>query len=211
MIGLLIGLGIVVALAFLPLGLVIKYDDQGLVAWLAAGPIKYHLYPEKEEKDDSSDKLKQEVKDAVQQLTSTREKTRSMKQAMGDATEQKGGELQEFLSYLKLLWIALTDERIKLRVRRLELRIVMAGEDPCEVVWGYGGAWAVLGTLFSWLDSAMTIKKQKIDIQCDFTAEQTTVVGRLDITITLGRLLILLARYVIYNMRVSSNTRKGGA
>ena len=58
------------------------------------------------------------------------------------------------------------------------------------------------------------IKKRDLEVECDFTADQTLVIARLDVTITLGRLIAL---GVVYGIRALitflkiRKKRKGGA
>ena len=75
----------------------------------------------------------------------------------------------------------------------LELKVVMAGGDPCDLAVNYGKAWAALGNLQPLLERVLVIKKRDIDIECDFTAPSTLITARVDITITLGRILALVA------------------
>ena len=108
----------------------------------------------------------------------------------------------------------LGDVRRKLRVRRLELLLVMAGDDPCDLAVNYGRAWAAVGNLMPQLERLFVIKKKDVQVACDFTADKTTVFARVDITITLGRLLALVTVYGIKALREwikINNLRKGGA
>ena len=58
------------------------------------------------------------------------------------------------------------------------------------------------------------IKKRDLEVECDFTANETLVTARLDLTITLGRLLAL---GVVYGIRALitflkiKKKREGGA
>ena len=108
----------------------------------------------------------------------------------------------------------LNDFRRKLRVNRLEANIVMAGGDPCDLAINYGRAWAAVGNLMPRLERVLVIKKQDIDVECDFTASQTTICARLDLTITLGRILAIAVvhgfRAVVEFIKIN-NKRKGGA
>ena len=75
----------------------------------------------------------------------------------------------------------------------------------------YVRAWAVVGNLLPQLERLFVIKKRDIQVECDFTAAEISVIAHLDITITLGRLLTLA---VIYGVRALfvflSMKRKGG-
>ena len=78
----------------------------------------------------------------------------------------------------------------------------------------YGKAWAALGNLFPLLERAFVIKKRDVEVECDFTADETTVLANVQITITLGRILWLVLRYAVRALFVLLKifkTRKGGA
>ena len=58
------------------------------------------------------------------------------------------------------------------------------------------------------------IAKWDIEVQCDFVSDKTVIYARLDISITLGRILSLLVRYAIRALREYlkiMKLRKGGA
>ena len=58
------------------------------------------------------------------------------------------------------------------------------------------------------------IKKRDIDVGCDFVASETTIYVRLDLTITLGRILAIAVVYgfrgIVEFLKIK-NKRKGGA
>jgi len=96
----------------------------------------------------------------------------------------------------------------------LELKVVMAGDDPCDLAVNYGRSWAALGNLLPRLERVLAIKRRDINIECDFTANSTLVTAGMDITITLGRLLSLLVVYGIRGLKTFlaiKKKRKGGA
>ena len=90
----------------------------------------------------------------------------------------------------------------------------MAAEDPCDLAVNYGRAWAAVGNLMPRLEKIFVIQKRNIEVECDFTAEDTRVIARLDLTITLGRLVSLAAVYAVRAIKEYlkfRNKRKGGA
>ena len=104
--------------------------------------------------------------------------------------------------------------RRKLRVDRLIVNLVLAGDDPCDLAMNYGKMSGALGALLPQLERLFVIKKRSVDVQCDFTADTTRITARLDITITLGRLLALAVKYGVKVLRqyfMILKTRKGGA
>ena len=108
----------------------------------------------------------------------------------------------------------LNDFRRKLRVDLLEVKLVMAGDDPCDLAMNYGRAWTAIGNLLPRLENVLVIKKRDIDVTCDFTTYKTTIYVRLDLTITLGRILAMAVVYgfrAVFEFLKIKNKRKGGA
>lgn len=195
--GWLIALGVLALLAVLPLGISGIYDQNGPTAKLLIGPISILLYPQKRE--GKKDKLEQHQK-----------RKASVKQAQ----DKKGGSFSDFLPLLGVAVDFLGDLRRKIRVKRLELLLVMAGDDPCDLAVNYGRAWAAVGNIMPQLERLFIIKKRDVQVACDFVESHTTVYVRLDITITLGRLLSLATRYGFRALRVilkNVENKKGGA
>ena len=197
--GWLIAAAVITLLAIAPLGVWVRYDLDGLLLKLIAGPVKLTLIPgKKKEKPQEEEK-----KPAKTQVTKS-----------AAPKEKKGGSITGFLPLVQLALDLLGDFRRKLRVRRLELLLVMAGDDPCNLAVNYGRAWAAVGNLMPQLERLFVIKKKDVQVACDFTADKTTVFARVDITITLGRLLALVTVYGIKALREwikINNLRKGGA
>lgn len=205
MIAWLIVLGVLVLLAILPLGVSALYNENGPLVRLIVGPVKWTLFPGKR-------KVKKEKKPKEAKPKEKAErKAHKLQQKKPSKT---GGSWKDFLPLVKTGLAFLGDFRRKLRVKRLEANLIMAGSDPADLAVGYGKTWAAVGGLMPQLERIFVIKKRNIAVQCDFTAEKTLIYARLDITITLGRLLGLVVRYGIRALREFiniKNKRKGGA
>jgi hypothetical protein len=96
----------------------------------------------------------------------------------------------------------------------LELKLILAGDDPCDLATNYGRAWAALGNLWPKLEEWFEIRKREVEIECDFTAGETLVIARVDLSITLGRLISLAVVYAVRALKEFlniKNKRKGGA
>lgn len=198
--GWLIALGVLLVLGCLPLGISGIYKADGPVAKLLIGPVKIALYP-REKKEKTKSAKKEKLKE-----TAKSEKTAP--------AEKKGGSFTDFLPLVRIATDFLGDLRRKLRVKRLELLLCMAGGDPCDLAVNYGRAWAAVGNLMPQLERLFVIKKRDVQVCCDFTQSQTTIYVRVEITITLGRLLGLLLRYgwrALKEYLKITNKRKGGA
>ena len=201
---------VLLALAVLPLGVRIRYNDAGFVLKVIAGPLKITVFPGR--KKPKKQKVKQKKQKAAQTAgpAVSEEKPPQPPKAQPEQKE-KGGSLTKFLPLVKLGLKFLGDFRRKLRLDNLYLRLILAGDDPCDLAVNYGRTWAAVGNLMPQLERLFVIKKRDIQVECDFTAAETCVVAHLDITITLGRLLALAAYYGIRVLfEFLSMKRKGG-
>ena len=202
--GWLIALGILILLAVLPLGVSVCYDSNGPLVRIIAGPLRLQVFPAKKRSKTKKPKEKR--------ITTPQKKP--AKQPPKDGGEQKGGSVTDFLPLVQVVLDFLGDFRRKLRVNRLELNVVMAGGDPCDLAVNYGKAWAALGNLWPRLEEWLVIKKRDVRIQCDFEGSDTLITARLDATITLGRVMSLSVRYgirAIKDLIKIKNKGKGGA
>ena len=128
--------------------------------------------------------------------------------------KEEGGSWTDFLSLIPVALDFLNDFRRKLRVNRLELKVIMASGDPCDLAISYGKVWAAVGNFMPQLERFLKIQKRNIDIECDFLASQTKVIARLELTITLGRILAAVFKFafraLVEFMKIMKK-RKGGA
>ncbi len=195
--GWLIALGVLTGIAFVPIGLrgIYRQNDSGV--WVILGPAAIRIYP-------GSGKQKDKPKDT---------EAEKGKKASG-SKNKTGGSFRDFKPLLNTVLTFLAEFRRKLRVNRMELQLIMAGEDPCNLAVNYGRAWAAVGVILPQLERVFVIKKRDIAVACDFTGESTRIYLRLDATITVGRLLRLLAAHgfrAFKEFRTIRNLRKGGA
>jgi len=211
-----IALGVVILLAVLPLGVSVRYDSGGPLVRVIAGPVKFTVFPlpkkEKKEKKKNKPVSKEKGQPEEENLPQPPQPPKPKKKEK--PKEKKGGSLTDFLPFVKLVFNFLGDFRRKLRLNVLELKLIMASSDPCDLAVNYGKAWAAVGNLMPRLEKWFVIKKRDIEVECDFTASETLVIARLDLTITLGRLLSLVAVYGIRALKEFLNfkqKRKGGA
>lgn len=216
--GWLIALGILFLLAILPLGVSVQYDSDGPLVRIIAGLLRLQVFPAKKKKK-PKDKKEKKGKTPKEETAAPQEADQAAppkKEATPAKTDEpkKGGSITDFIPLVWTVLDFLVDFRRKLRVNRLELNLVMAGGDPCDLATNYGKAWAALGNLWPRLEEWFVIKKRDVRIQCDFEGDQTLVTARLDITITLGRILSLGVRYgirAIKELIQIKNKGKGGA
>ena len=196
--GWLIFLAILIGLGCVPLGVRLRYDEDGPLAAVLLGRLPIVLYPlpgwlkkltSREKKDGEKKPKKEKPK-----------KEKPPKDTVGEAPQ--GGSWKKFLPLVRLGLHFLGDFRRKLRVNRLVLRLTLAGDDPCDLAVNYGRAWAAVGNLLAALKRAFVIQKRDVEVQCDFLGEETKVVFAMDLTITLGRVLGLLVKYGIRAVKI---------
>lgn len=202
--GWLITLGILVILAWLPLGATVRYNDQGVALKVIAGPVRIPILPKK--KAQEKEKPKKEEKPKKRQ--SVAKKTEAPK-----PQEEKGGPVTDFLPLVQTALDLLNAFRKKLRINHLYLKLIMASDDPCDLAVNYGKANAAMGNLLPLLERCFVIKKRDIEIECDFESAKTVIIARADLTITLGRLLGILIWYGVKALKQFlsiQNKRKGG-
>ena len=208
-----ITLAILVLLAILPLGVSVKYDSEGPLVRVILGPVRFTVFPlPKKEKKEK--KQKESKKTAAQNTDIPHNPAPPKKPKEKKSAEQKGGSWTDFLPLVKELFRFLDVFRRKLRLNVLELKLIMASDDPCDLAVNYGRAWAAVGNLLPQLERVFVIKKRDIEVECDFTASQTLVIARLDLTITLGRILsavvVFAVRALVQFLKIKKK-RKGGA
>lgn len=213
--GWLIALGILTGLAILPLGVHIAYDAHGPLVRIIIGPLRFTLFPRKK-------KTKKEKKTETGKSGGQKPAPAEKKEAKPIVTDPPGkpapqiggGPWTDFLPLIRVGLNFLGDFRRKLRVNMLQLHLVMAGDDPCDLAVNYGRLWAAVSGLLSQMERFLVIKKRSVNIDCDFMADQTRVIARLDLTITLGRLLALAVVYGFRGIKEYfkiQHKRKGGA
>ena len=203
--------GILALLLLLPLGASIFYDALGLRILVIAGPVRFTVFPmKKKEKTEAKKDVKQEtekaapIKEAAPKEEPSKSPGKAGKAALPEAPkppqvpeeEPEGGSILDFLPLVELA-LKFVGEFFHrtLHIDVLYVKLTMAGGDPADLAIGYGNTWAALGNLWPYVDRMFTIKKRDIQVQCDFEGSETRVNARVDITLTLGRLLGLVFGY----------------
>lgn len=210
--GWLIALAVIVLLAILPLGASVLYDEDGPRVRVVAGPLKIQVFPLK--KKQKKDKPKKEKSIKQKKPKEAAADTAPAEKAKPVPKPETGGSWTDFLPLVQVALDLLNDLRRKLRVDHLKLHLTLAADDPCDLAVNYGRINASLAGLITQLERFLVIKKRDVHIDCDFTASQTLILARLDLTITLGRILSIA---VVYGIRALTTflkikkQREGGA
>ena len=209
MMGWLIALALLVLLAILPLGASVLYDEDGPRVQIVAGPLKIQVFPLKKKAKKNKPKAEKPKKDKKPKKAAPE----------GEKPEpfpkpKTGGSWTDFLPLVRVALDLLNDLRRKLRVDHLKLHLTMAGDDPCDLAVNYGRMNASLAALIAQLERFLVIKKRDVHIDCDFAASETVILARLDLTITLGRIISIAAVYGVRALTTFlkiKKQREGGA
>lgn len=189
--GWLIALAVIVAVLTFPFGFSAIYRENDPGVWLLIGPFRLRVYPEKQKKKKTQKSSeKKEKKDLF-----------------------RGGRYSDFLPIARSIYAFLEEFRRRIRVKRLELKVVLAGDDPADLAINYGRAWAALGNVMPHLEKLFIIKKRNLEVECDFNAEETLIYARIDATLTLVRAVHLLSKHgikIIKDLIELKRLRKGG-
>lgn len=193
--GWLIVFAAIVLLAFLPLGLRIRYDQDGLAVSLKIGFLRFLVYP--------SNKKNPEKKQKKQSADTEK-----------SSPWGKGGSIKNFRPLLKVLLNFLKEIPQKITVQRLDVLVTLVGDDPCDLAQNYGTTCAAVAALEPQLERALNIRRKNIQIQCDFLESTPTVFFLTDISISFRRLISLLWRHGRHAVREYihlKNKEEGGA
>ena len=212
-----ITLGILFLLAILPLGVRVHYNADGALVQIILGPVKLTVVPSKKKPETEKKDKKEKPKKKKSEKAADKPKHIGADAPPAEPKSEKkeeGGSILDFLPLVKTLFDFLGDFRRKLRVKNLQLKLIMAGGDPYNLAMNYGKAWAAVGNLLPKLEQWFVIKKRDIEVECDFVAAKTTVIAHLDLTITFGRLLASVFKFLIkalIKFLQIKKKRKGGA
>jgi hypothetical protein len=199
MTGWLIALAVLIGLAILPLGVRGVYRENQPGIWVLVGPLKFRVFPGKPKEKKTDKKVKKSAAPAKKKPKQKKE---------------KGGSYRDFIPIVENVLQFLGQFRRKLRINRLEMKLVLAGGDPCDLAVNYGKAWAALGNLLPQLERIFVIKKRDLEVECDFASDATLIFVRVDATITLARTLHLLSWHgvkILINLLKLKKLREGGA
>lgn len=203
--GWLIALAIFVGLMSIPLGLSVYYDEDGfqVKAIIAFVRITVFPFPKKKKRED---KLPAPEKNTAPKAKKTSGST-------GTGTKKKGGSLWDFLPFVEIGMRFLNTFRKKLRIKKLVLHVILAGDDPCDLAINYSRAWTAIANFMPRLERFLQIDTRDVEVGCDFVSTQILVLAQLDLAITVGRILNMSLVYgylLICEFFKFKKKRKGG-
>ena len=202
---------VLILIGCIPVGVDVRYDQNGAAVTAKAGFLKIQILPKK--KKEKPEKPKKEKP--------KKEKKKAKPDGKKDASEKSGetekkkpsllaNGVDSVLELLDIVSDTLGNLRRKLRVNTLRLFVTYGGSDPAKAAIGYGRAWAVIGAISPYLERFFVIKKRDIRPVLEYNSDRMQIDAQLTLTITIGRILALAARAGIRFLKFMANNKKGG-
>ena len=179
---------VIAGLAVLPVGLRVIYDKDGLTAKLLVWFFHYKL------------NITEINEKSLQRRLKTKRKIEENPDFQPKLVRMDGS-LRQFFPLLDLYLQLLFNPKYKLRVNLLELKLTMANDDPFDLAMNYGKAQTIIHSLMPQLERIFNIKKKKLDVGCDFLAEEPMLYVRADLRIPLARLIAALYDFIAAEMK----------
>ena len=208
--GWLIALVILTGIAFVPIGASVKYDAEGFLVKGIVGFLRITVFPLKKKRKKPDNPGNPE--NAEEKPVKKQEAVPNPPQKSGEET--KGGSIRDFLPIIKVAWDFLKQFKNMLHVNRLQLKLILAGDDPCDLAVNYGRAWAALGNLIPVLERTVSLGKRDCEVECDFTARETRILAQAELTLFFWQLVFLGTLYgfhLLKELLIFKKKRKGGA
>lgn len=185
---LLIILLLLLLLSLVPLGVRVRYDQEGFFAFVKVWFVRLQLYPAKEKRKKDKPPKKPKEKPA-------------------QAEERpKGGALDLVRAALPLVKPALVGVKKRLTIQDLELHVAWAAANPADAAMGYGSANAVLGMLWAVIQDNFKVKRSRLGCSVDFDVPSPTVYLNAALTMRLGQIVTLgvplLVRFLRNSVRI---------
>lgn len=191
--------GVLGLLLCVPLGVLVKYDEDITVAVRILG-LRITLYPTKEKPSKKPKQKKQ------------KKQTSKQKEKSGSAFSDKlmpwktsDAPVQTFMVCAKTALEALCKLLKSIHIATLHVRCTVGGDDP-DAALNYGYAWAIIGCVVPYLDGALHVKHIDASAEYDCTAADLKLYIFAEVRLMLIQILAILIRYADKYLKIE----KGG-
>lgn len=197
MIALAVILSLLLLILLLPVGVKLRYEENGTTLSALFGLLTIRLLPRKRSKKPKEKEKKQPTKAG------------HWKESKKQTPATLGGKLSGLLPFVRMAVELLGDFRRRLRLK-YQIRVTVGGSDPADTAKNYGTAWAAVGMATPLLQGAFRVKSQDVTVHCDFLSEELRAAAELKVTIRVGQVLWLLLRYGVRFIKQWYAYKKGG-
>lgn len=206
MTGLLIALGVLLLIGFLPAGAKVRYDDGDLEVRIKAGPFCVPLLPSRQPHGKKlarqhrkkvmaeQKKLKKKaLKKVRKKKKKEEEKKKPREQRARERLEKKKKRLplDELMQLARVALETVCKLPRKLIMKELCLHVAYGGSDAAQAAIGYGRACAVTATALPILEKAFRIRKRDVGVELDYGRETMGIFARLDVHMLVGTAALL--------------------
>jgi hypothetical protein len=187
-------------LAWLPVGVELRYDGAVLVA-LRLGPVKIRLLPAKKKKPKAAKPKKQ--KKAPKKPK--KEEPKAEKPSIG-------GTIEAAKPLVRVAVDALRRFRHMLLFRDLTVHVTFGASNAADAALGYGRAWAAIGCLTPMIDNVFHVRRRDYQAFVDYEKQELQVLLHAHLTIFLWQILSFAVVYGVRGLKafVSFNQKRQG-
>ena len=126
------------------------------------GPFRLTLLPKKKKEKKPKKEMKPKEKTNKQKPAEKKAEyqTDPGPKPVSEPAEKKkaGGPITDFLPLVNAVLKFLNDLRRKIRIDHLDVKLILAGDDPCDLAVNYGRAWAAVGNLLPRVERIFVIR-----------------------------------------------------
>lgn len=181
---------LVIVLAFwlislLRLGADAAYREGALSLQLILGPVHVRVIPTKK-------KAGKEKKCAKRHKNQRRGSAASSKAADSDKT---GRKMPPMADVILLALDAAGQLKRKIRIDRIMFHLIWAADDPADAAVGFGRVQAVMGMIWSLVESNFKVKKRDIGATVDFDRKKPELDCEMALTFSVGQLVSFAVRF----------------
>lgn len=161
----------VLLLSLVRLGVWAAYQDGRLTLRIRIGPVRITLLPKKKKRTPKAPK--------------------PHKKEMSKPPRTAGDLLDIARRALPVALEAAGRLKRKIRVDRIYLDVIVAGEDPAAAALAYGGVNAAVGMIWPLVEQNLNVKDRRIRTRADFSAAETQLALEAAAALTVGQALSL--------------------
>ena len=190
-------MAVIAFLLFFSVNLYIDYKEDKIMVWVRYLFFKIPVYPRKKKKSKKTKENKTEDKKTEKQTTQPKEKEDNF--FISTAKEEGLGAVIEILSkIIEILKDFSSSTLNHLRVKKLKLNVVTAGEDAADTALNFGYACSVVYPALGALSGLVSfLKIPDVNITADYDKKETSASIMLQFKMKLFFLLAVVLKYGI--------------
>lgn len=209
---LLILFGLLALIALLPVGAYCRYDGESLVQ-LCLGPFRLQLYPAKpknrKQREKAAAKAEKKKTKKAQKKKDKKEKSLIQKKRKEEKLKEPlADKISGLMPFVRLVTEMLGKFHRKFLIKKLFIKIRLAGDDPAKLGVNTGRAWAAIASVMPILKSKFRIRSSDVQVSPDFIGNKTEILVVFHVRFFVGGVVILFVRYGFRGFKLYSNRKK---